>query len=127
MIYVYYLNGQEASEHLVDNQGLNPIGVIPFVYGKRQKSKLIPTQDTDMLAIAKAIPVQISDLGMAMMYQCFSIIFGEATSEGLYKREHHPSDHPYTNVSADHGCEEGGSYHGEGQSGAATDREERVV
>lgn len=80
----FYLNGTEASEHLVDNQGLNPIGVIPFVYGKRQKSKLIPTQDTDMLAIAKAIPVQISDLGMAMMYQCFSIIFGvDVNSENL--------------------------------------------
>ena len=80
----FYLNGMEASEHLLDNQGLNPIGVIPFVYGKRQKSKLIPTQDTDMLAIAKAIPVQISDLGMAMMYQCFSIIFGvDVNSENL--------------------------------------------
>jgi hypothetical protein len=80
----FYLNGKEASEFLVDNQGLNPIGVIPFVYGKRQKSKLIPTQDTDMLAIAKAIPVQISDLGMALMYQCFSIIYGvDVNSENL--------------------------------------------
>jgi len=80
----FYMNGQEASEFLLENQGLNPIGVIPFVYGKRQKSKLIPTQDTDMLAIVKAIPVQISDLGMAQMYQCFSIMYGvDVNSENL--------------------------------------------
>jgi hypothetical protein len=80
----FYMNGVEASEHLVDNQGLNPIGVIPFVYGKRQKSKLIPTQDTDMLSIVKAIPVQISDLGMSLMYQCFSIMYGvDVNSENL--------------------------------------------
>jgi len=80
----FYMNGQEASEYLMDNQGLNPIGVIPFVYGKRQKGKLLPTQDTDMLAISKAIPVQISDLGMAMMYQCFSIMYGiDVNSENL--------------------------------------------
>jgi hypothetical protein len=80
----FYMNGQEASEHLIDNQGINPVGLIPFVYGKRQKSKLIPTQDTDILAIVKAIPVQISDLGMAMMYQCFSIMFGvDVNTENL--------------------------------------------
>ena len=80
----FYMNEMEASEYLVENEGLNPIGVIPFVYGKRQKTKLIPIQDTDMLAIAKAIPVQISDLGMAMMYQCFSIMFGiDVNTENL--------------------------------------------
>jgi len=80
----FYMNGQEASEYLMDNQGLNPVGVIPFVYGKRQKSRLLPIQDTDMLAITKAIPVQISDLGMAMMYQCFSIMYGvDVNSENL--------------------------------------------
>lgn len=80
----FYLNGQEASEYLRDNEGLNPIGVIPFIYGKRQKNKLIPTLDTDMMAITIALPVQISDLGMALMYQCFSIIFGvDVNAENL--------------------------------------------
>jgi hypothetical protein len=80
----FYMNGQEASDYLIENQGINPVGVIPFVYGKRQKNKLIPTQDTDMLAITKAIPVQISDLGMALMYQCFAIMYGiDVNSENL--------------------------------------------
>ena len=72
----FYMNGTEASQYLVENQGVNVIGTIPFIYGKRQKNRLIPVIDTDMLAITKAIPVQISDLGMALMYQCFSIMFG---------------------------------------------------
>jgi hypothetical protein len=72
----FYLNGAEASEYLSENQGVNLIGVIPFVYGKRQKHKLIPTLDTDMLAMAKAIPVMISDAAGAQMFQCFTILYG---------------------------------------------------
>ena len=72
----FYLNGAEAPEYLVDNQGVNLIGVIPFVYGKRQKHKLIPTLDSDMLAMAKAIPVMISDAAGAQMFQCFTIMYG---------------------------------------------------
>lgn len=72
----FYLSGAEASEYLVDNQGVNLIGVIPFVYGKRQKHKLLPTQDTDTLAITKAIPVILTDGAGALMFQCFSIFFG---------------------------------------------------
>lgn len=80
----FYLNGQEASEYLIENQGLNPIGVIPFVYGKRQKNKLVPTLDTDMLAIAKTIPVMISDAAGAQMFQCFSLMYGvDVNSENL--------------------------------------------
>jgi hypothetical protein len=72
----FYLNGAEASEYLVENQGINVIGTIPFVYGKRQKNRLLPVLDSDMLKIAKAIPVFLSDAAGAQMYQCFSILFG---------------------------------------------------
>jgi hypothetical protein len=72
----FYLDGSEASEYLVENQGLNSIGVIPFVYGKRQKNKLLPTLDSDMLAITKAIPVMLTDAEGAQMFQCFSILYG---------------------------------------------------
>lgn len=72
----FYLDGAEASEYLVENQGINPIGIIPFVYGKRQKNRLIPVLDTDMLAITKAIPCQLTDAAGAQMYQAFSIIYG---------------------------------------------------
>jgi hypothetical protein len=80
----FYMNGTEASNYLVDNQGINPIGTIPFVYGKRQKNRLVPTLDSDMLAITKAIPCMITDGAGAHMYQSFSIIYGlDISSENL--------------------------------------------
>lgn len=72
----FYLNGNEASEYLVENQGINPIGVIPFVYGKRQKNRLLPVLDSDMLKICKAIPVMLTDGAGAQMFSCFSILYG---------------------------------------------------
>ena len=72
----FYLNGSEASEYLIDNQGVNVIGTIPFVYGKRQKNRLLPVLDSDMLKIAKAIPVMLSDGAGAQMYQSFTQIYG---------------------------------------------------
>ncbi len=80
----FYLNGQEASEYLRDNEGLNPIGVIPFIYGKRQKNRLIPNLDTDMLSITKTIPVMLSDAAGAQMFQCFSLMYGiDVNTENL--------------------------------------------
>lgn len=72
----FYLDGSEASEYLVENQGVNVIGVIPFVYGKRQKNRLLPVLDSDMLRISKAIPVMLSDGAGAQMYQSFTQIYG---------------------------------------------------
>lgn len=72
----FYLNGMEASQYLIENQGVNVIGTIPFVYGKRQKNRLIPVLDSDMLSIAKALPVMMTDAAGAQMYQSFSIIYG---------------------------------------------------
>ena len=71
----FYLNGAEASEYLVENQGINVVGRIPFVYGKRQKNKLIPTLDTDILSFAKAIPIMLSDAAGAQMFMCFSVLW----------------------------------------------------
>jgi hypothetical protein len=72
----FYMSGTEASEYLVENEGINIIGVIPFVYGKRQKNRLLPVLDSDNLKICKAIPVMLSDGAGAQMYQSFTQIFG---------------------------------------------------
>jgi hypothetical protein len=72
----FYMSGTEASEYLVENEGINVIGVIPFVYGKRQKNRLLPVLDSDNLKICKAIPVMLSDAAGAQMFQCFSILYG---------------------------------------------------
>lgn len=72
----FYMDGKTADKYLVDNEGVNLVGTIPFVYGKRQKNKLIPTQDTDILAFTKSIPVMLSDAAGAQMFQCFTILYG---------------------------------------------------
>jgi hypothetical protein len=72
----FYMNMQTAYEYLAENDGVNQFETIPFVYGKRQKNKLIPTQDTDILAFTKSIPVMLSDAAGAQMFQCFTILYG---------------------------------------------------
>jgi hypothetical protein len=72
----FYLNGADANEYLIENGGVNLYGVIPFVYGKRQKNVLLPILDSDMLAITKAIPAMLTDASGAQLYQSFSIIWG---------------------------------------------------
>jgi hypothetical protein len=72
----FYMDGKEATEYLVENQGVNVIGVIPFVYGKRQKNRLLPVLDSDMLKVTKAISVMLTDASGAQFYQAFSILYG---------------------------------------------------
>lgn len=80
----FYMSGETASEYLIENGGINLIGTIPFVYGKRQKNKLIPTIDTDTLAMAKTIPVMLIDAVGAQMFQAFSVLYGiDITATGL--------------------------------------------
>lgn len=69
-------NGDSLDHYLVDNNGVNPYGVIPFYYGFRSKTKLIPTQDTDIKSMTEMIPVMLTDMGGAIMFQCFSVIYG---------------------------------------------------
>lgn len=80
----FYSDASEASEFLVENQGINLIGTIPYIYGKRQKNRLLPVQDSDILAITKAIPCMISDAAGAQLFQCFTILYGiDVSSENL--------------------------------------------
>lgn len=68
-------DGHSYMAALEGNEGVNPYGVIPQVYGNRDANKLIPTQDTDIVAMTKMIPVLMTDLAGAIMFQCFSIIY----------------------------------------------------
>lgn len=80
----FYMNGNSADEYLIDNGGYNLYGCIPFIYGKRQKNRLIPLQDTDILSISKAISVMLTDAAGAQMFQCFSILYGiDVSSENM--------------------------------------------
>lgn len=55
---------------------LNPIGVIPFVYGNRSVSNIVPKPDTDFLKLSKILPLMLSDVNGAIMFQCFTLIYG---------------------------------------------------
>ena len=65
----------QITEELIDGKE-NPIDRIPFVYGNRSKQRLIPTQDADLVQMIKMFPVLFTDLGGAIMYQCFTIMYG---------------------------------------------------
>ena len=63
----------ELTEKLGD---INPIGTIPFVYGNRSVSNIVPKQDTDFLKLSKILPLMLSDINGAIMFQCFTLIYG---------------------------------------------------
>lgn len=55
--------------------GSNPYGKIPFVYMNRSMTKVNPQEDLDLLAMTKLIPILITDINYAMMFQSFSLIW----------------------------------------------------
>lgn len=72
----FFDDGTIYSQALDGNDGVNPFGFIPFVYGNRDLTSILPAQDTDICQITKMIPVALSDLGGAILFQCFSIMYG---------------------------------------------------
>lgn len=56
--------------------GINPIGRLPFVYVNASDHRLCPIIETDTLSIVKLLPVMLSDLNLAAMFQSFSIMYG---------------------------------------------------
>ena len=69
-------NGDQMLEVAEELGYLNPIGCIPFVYGNRSVSNIIPKQDTDFLKLNKILPLMLSDINGAIMFQCFTLIYG---------------------------------------------------
>ncbi len=55
--------------------GVNNFGMIPFVYMNRSKIRVNPKPDTDMEAMTILVPVQLTDINYALMFQAFSIIY----------------------------------------------------
>jgi hypothetical protein len=55
--------------------GINPYGVIPFVYIKDSDNELIPIQDDDLISMQLAINLLLTDLAFATKYQSWSIFY----------------------------------------------------
>lgn len=72
-------NGEVLEQVLIETDnldGTNAAGAIPAVYINRSYHSIVPPVDTDMLRMTKIIPVLLSDLNYAVMFQSFSIIYG---------------------------------------------------
>lgn len=67
---------EDFAPALMENEGENPVGRIPFMYGNRSKDGLIPVTDTDIMQMVLIIAVLLSDLGGSVLFSCFSIVFG---------------------------------------------------
>lgn len=57
-------------------EAINPYMEIPSTYINRSNHCIVPQIDTDVLRMTKIIPLLISDLNYAVMFQSFSIIYG---------------------------------------------------
>lgn len=57
-------------------EGINEYGRIPYTYVNESKYRVQPKLDSDTLKIVKLVPVMITDLNVAAMFQSFSIIYG---------------------------------------------------
>ena len=75
-IVAFDSEGDKIDELTASLGDINPIGVIPFVYGNRSVSNIMPKQDTDFLKLAKILPLMLSDINGAIMFQCFTLIYG---------------------------------------------------
>jgi hypothetical protein len=69
-------SGNKIPHYTESINDINPIGMIPFVYGNRSKSNIVPKQDKDFLKLSKILPLMLSDVNGAIMFQCFTLIYG---------------------------------------------------
>jgi hypothetical protein len=66
------------------SDGGNPLGRLPVTYINRSRHEIVPQIDTDTLAMTKLLPVILTDINYAVMFQCFSMIYGiDIDDEGI--------------------------------------------
>ena len=62
--------------NLGNPEGLNPYGILPFVYVNQSRNLLIPKPDTDTIEMTTLIPILLTDLNHAVQFQSFSMMYG---------------------------------------------------
>lgn len=63
---------------------VNPLGTLPGIYINKSFHRIVPQMDTDVLRMTKLIPILISDLNFASLFQSFSIMYGiDVSTENL--------------------------------------------
>jgi hypothetical protein len=66
---------QQTMLELNNLDGVNPYGVLPFVYINQSTQDVIPIADDDLLRMSVAIPLLLSDLAFSIKYQAWSVIY----------------------------------------------------
>jgi hypothetical protein len=64
-----------AMEAMGLGDGINPYGVLPFVYTNQSHLRLIPTPDIDTIRMAEYVPAALTDLNLAALFSSFSITY----------------------------------------------------
>lgn len=59
-----------------DMDGTNPLDALPAIHFNQSKHLIVPKFDADMLAMTLLLPILLTDLNYAVMFQAFSIIYG---------------------------------------------------
>lgn len=67
--------GMVITEAMVDMDGTNPYGTLPFGYVSEAMNSVNPISDDDLLKISIAVPVILSDLSLGQKYQAWSMIY----------------------------------------------------
>lgn len=76
---VFNLDGELDLYEMAQSQnedGINPLLTLPFIYSNQSRFNLLPRPDSDVLTMTKLLPILLSDLNYAVKFQAFSIIYG---------------------------------------------------
>ena len=69
-------DGELIEEDMIENEGINPFGVLPFVFVSKSRYLLVPKPDKDDLKMAILFPVLLTDLNFAAKFLAHSIFYG---------------------------------------------------
>jgi len=65
----------KAMEEMGVGDGLNPYGVLPFIYANSSTLRLVPVPDIDSLRMTEYVPSALTDLNLAAMFSAFSMTY----------------------------------------------------
>jgi hypothetical protein len=65
----------KAMEEMGIGDGINPYGVLPFVYANSSSLRLVPVPDVDSLRMTEYVPSALTDLNLAAMFSAFSMTY----------------------------------------------------
>lgn len=87
--YCYFTENKEiVTAHYMpatNPQGKNELKRLPYVYMNRDEKCILPTQDSDTINMTVLIPLLLTDINFAHMFQSFSIIYTLNVKDGNLK------------------------------------------